>query len=107
MDMGSADLSVQGPYKLHGGVGGLAPEGFKACDQDMHGLLPLSDLYNRKRSPTHQAPSRCCPKTTTAIRTYNIPQNCTICKNIRCTIKMLSVAPYFFSGVYPKFDCRY
>lgn len=37
----------------------------------------------KKRSPTHQAPSRCCPKTTTAIRTSNITQtgiNCKACE---------------------------
>lgn len=33
-----------------------------------------------KRSPTHQALSRCCPKTTTAIHSYNIPHWIKLCK---------------------------
>ena len=35
----------------------------------------------KKKSPTHQALSRCCPKTTTAIHSYNIPHGVKLCKS--------------------------
>ena len=37
-------------------------------------------LSKNKKSPTHQALSRCCPKTTTAIHSYNIPYEKKLCK---------------------------
>ena len=39
----------------------------------------LLDTHKRKKSPTHQALSRCCPKTTTAIHSYNIPHGEKLC----------------------------
>ena len=34
----------------------------------------------KKKNPTHQALSRCCPKTTTAIHNYDIPHGEKLCK---------------------------
>ena len=43
--------------------------------------LENSKKDKRKKSPTHQALSRCCPKTTTAIHSHNIPSGKKLCKS--------------------------
>ena len=37
-------------------------------------------VKRQKKNPTHQALSRCCPKTTTAIHNYGIPHGEKLCK---------------------------
>lgn len=65
---------VQQPHKiyfqvLNGRKYQLKPNG--------HNGKPLGI---KKKNPTHRVPPKCCPKTTTAIHTYNIPQSIKICK---------------------------
>lgn len=71
---GSVDWVAVGSAAIVAGVASLGTS-----------LAGLPELENskkgkRKKSPTHQALSRCCPKTTTAIHSYNIPYEKKLCK---------------------------